>query len=70
MTKHEEALLHYKGGVRNRRVRAQLRLKEQLVRGTKPLESSRLQKEPVFQDLTDKDKERINKEILIIQSKT
>jgi hypothetical protein len=45
------------------------RLENQLKSGLKPLESTRLQKEPVMQELTDYDKKRIEKEILILKSR-
>lgn len=58
---------NYKGGVRNRRSRALLRLKEQLKTGMKPaLRPAR----GVDVPLDDKDVKRIEKEIEVLTKRT
>ena len=56
---------------RDRRERVVVRLEAQLKSGKKPLESARLQVGPrVMEDLTEKDKIRITKELETLKNRT
>lgn len=58
------------GQLNKRRIKALLRLEEQLSTGKKPLESARLQSgERVMEDLSEDDVKRIKKEIAILKEK-
>ena len=67
MTKHEIAKAHYKGGVNNRRSRALDRLQDQLKANTKATEGKPYPEWFVL--LSDNDRKRIEKEIIVLKTR-